>query len=258
MDSSMLQQVIAVVKEAGRLLTDPNAVAEIRAKSVTDYVTNVDVAVQTQLKAKLAALTPDVQFMGEEQDNAGLDPHGSIWILDPVDGTANLMHHYRRSAVSLALTFGGQPVCGVIYDPFADELFSARAGEGALCNGRPIHVSEGVPLADSLISVGTSPYERELADANFALFRRLYERCADLRRSGSAALDLAYVAAGRTEGYLERNLKPWDYAAGILLVKEAGGRVSDFAGHAPALPQNCDILAAPADLYEPLREIAAG
>ena len=108
MDSSVLAQVIAAVKEAGRLLTDPNAVAEIRAKSVTDYVTNVDVAVQTQLKGKLAALTPDVQFMGEEQDNAGLDPHGSIWILDPVDGTTNLIHNFHFSAISLALYEGGQ------------------------------------------------------------------------------------------------------------------------------------------------------
>ena len=251
------RQVEELVRQAKPLITDETLLGDVSTKGRANFVTHCDTAVQDFLQRQLAARWPEIQFLGEEAA-AAPDFSGAVWVLDPVDGTANLMHHYRRSAVSLALTFGGQPVCGVIYDPFADELFSARAGEGALCNGRPIHVSEGVPLADGLISVGTSPYERELADANFALFRRLYERCADLRRSGSAALDLAYVAAGRTEGYLERNLKPWDYAAGILLVKEAGGRVSDFAGRAPALPQNCDILAAPADLYEPLRAIAAG
>ena len=135
MDSSVLQQVIAAVKEAGRLLTDPNAVAEIRAKSVTDYVTNVDVAVQTQLKAKLAALTPDVQFMGEEQDNAGLDPHGAIWILDPVDGTTNLIHNFHFSAISLALYEGGQVVFGVVYHPYSDSCFTATRGGGSFLNG---------------------------------------------------------------------------------------------------------------------------
>ena len=249
------QQVLELVRQAKPLITDEALLADVSAKGRANFVTHCDTAVQEFLQGELAARWPKIQFLGEEAA-AAPDFSGAVWVLDPVDGTANLMHHYRRSAISLALTVGGQPVCGVVYDPFADEVFSARAGEGALCNGRPMHVSEGVPLADSLISVGTSPYERELADANFALFRRLYEECADLRRSGSAALDLAYVAAGRTEGYLERNLKPWDYAAGILLVQEAGGVVSDFAGAAPALPKNCDILAAAAPLYDPLLRIA--
>lgn len=251
------RQVTDLVRRTKPLITDEGLLADVSAKGRANFVTHCDTAVQDFLQRELAARWPQIQFLGEEAA-AAPDFSGPVWVLDPVDGTANLMHHYRHSAVSLALTYGGQTVCGAIYDPFADELFSARAGEGAFVNGNPIRVSEGVPLADSLISVGTSPYDRQLAGVNFDLFRRLYDRCGDLRRSGSAALDLAYVAAGRTEGYLERNLKPWDYAAGILLVREAGGAVSDFAGNPPALPGNCDLIAASAELYAPLCEIAAG
>lgn len=250
-------EAVGLVRRAKPLITDEGLLADVSAKGRANFVTHCDMAVQAFLQRELAARWPQIGFLGEEAA-AAPDFSGPVWVLDPVDGTANLMHHYRHSAVSLALTYGGQTVCGAVYDPFADELFSARSGEGASVNGRPIRVSAGVPLADSLISIGTSPYDRQLAGANFELFRRLYDRCGDLRRSGSAALDLAYVAAGRTEGYLERNLKPWDYAAGILLVREAGGVVSDFAGKAPVLPCNCDILAGSAELYPSLREIAAG
>ena len=243
MDSSVLAQVIAAVKEAGRLLTDPNAVAEIRAKSVTDYVTNVDVAVQTQLKAKLAALTPDVQFMGEEQDNAGLDHHGAIWILDPVDGTTNLIHNFHFSAISLALYEGGQVVFGVVYDPYHDECFTAQLGRGSFLNGQPIRVSDAAALRESLISVGTAPGHRAWADDSFRLMRRLFDACQDVRRMGCASLDLCYVACGRQDGFVERRLQPWDYAAGLLIVAEAGGQATDLDGAALPLAHGSGVAA---------------
>ena len=249
-------QVMQLMRQAKPLITDEALLADVSAKGRANFVTHCDTAVQQFLQRELAARWPKIQFLGEEEA-AAPDFSGAVWILDPVDGTANLMHHYCHSAISLALVVGGQPVFGAVYDPFLDEMFSAAAGGGAWLDGKPMRVSAGVPLADSIIAVGTSPYDRQLAGANFALFRRLYDRCGDLRRSGSAALDLAYVAAGRVEGYLERNLKPWDFAAGALLVREAGGVVSDLAGGALDFSKNSDILAGSAELYEPLRQIAA-
>ena len=250
MDSSVLQQVIAAVKEAGRLLTDPNAVAEIRAKSVTDYVTNVDVAVQTQLKAKLAALTPDVQFMGEEQDNAGLDPNGSIWILDPVDGTTNLIHNFHFSAISLALYEGGQVVFGVVYHPYSDSCFTATRGGGSFLNGQPISVSSATQLRQCLASVGTVPGRRDLGETAFRQLWTLYNACQDVRRMGCASLDLSFVACGRQDLYVEPALKPWDYAAGLLLVEEAGGKVTQPDGSPVTLLEGCGVLASNGHVHQ--------
>ena len=250
MDSSMLQQVIAVVKEAGRLLTDPNAVAEIRAKSVTDYVTNVDVAVQTQLKGKLAALTPDVQFMGEEQDNAGLDPNGAIWILDPVDGTTNLIHNFHFSAISLALYEGGQVIFGVVYHPYSDSCFTATRGGGSFLNGQPISVSSATQLRQCLASVGTVPGRRDLGETAFRQLWTLYNACQDVRRMGCASLDLSFVACGRQDLYVEPALKPWDYAAGLLLVEEAGGKVTQPDGSPMTLLEGCGVLASNGHVHQ--------
>ena len=255
MDSSMLAQVIAVVKEAGRLLTDPNAVAEIRAKSVTDYVTNVDVAVQTQLKGKLAALTPDVQFMGEEQDNAGLDPNGSIWILDPVDGTTNLIHNFHFSAISLALYEGGQVIFVVVYNPYSDSCFTATRGGGSFLNGQPISVSSATQLRQCLASVGTVPGRRDLGETAFRQLWTLYNACQDVRRMGCASLDLSFVACGRQDLYVEPALKPWDYAAGLLLVEEAGGKVTQPDGSPVTLLEGCGVLASNGHVHQQALEV---
>ena len=137
-DSNLLDAVVAAVRETGRLLTDPAAVQEIHAKSATDYVTNVDLRVEEALQARLAELTPEAQFMGEEQDNAGLDLTKPCWILDPVDGTTNLIHRFSFSAISLALAEEGRVVFGVVYNPYHDECFTAQLGRGQLPE-RPPH-----------------------------------------------------------------------------------------------------------------------
>ena len=196
----LFDDVLTAVLDAGRLAADPAAVQNIRAKGAADFVTNVDVLVQETLKAKLAALTPEAQFMGEEQDNSGLDLSKPCWILDPVDGTTNLIHRYGMSAVSLALAEEGQVVFGVVYNPFHKECFTARLGQGSFLNGQPIHVSEADALVDSLISVGTTPGKRTMSDASFRTMRNLFDRCQDVRRTGSAlsGLELCGPAAGRT------------------------------------------------------------
>ena len=249
------EQVIQAVREAGACLTDPAAVHSIRTKGETDYVTNVDLAVQELLRERLAALAPDVQFMGEEQDNTGLDWSRPCWILDPVDGTTNLIHNFRHSAISLALAEAGQTVFGVVYNPYTEECFTARRGQGAFCNGSPIRVSSADRLEDSLLSVGTVPGRRELADTAFRQMRALYDRCQDVRRTGCASLDLCWVACGRLDGYVELSLQPWDYAAGMLIVAEAGGRVTAPDGSPLSLCQGGSLLASNGRLHSALQTI---
>lgn len=154
-------------------------------------------------------------------------------MLDPIDGTANLIHDFQESAVSLGLWDGSALTFGAVYAPFTGELFHAVRGGGAYLNGSPIHVSSRPDLLHSLMLVGSSPYHKEWAAEVFTLMRRIFERSEDIRRGGSAALEICKVACGRAEGYVERQLKPWDYAGGMAILLEAGGAASDFAGREP-------------------------
>lgn len=224
-----IQRIISLVKETKGIITNRDMASHVKEKGVADYVTQVDLAVQDFLKKALHSLTPDIQFLGEETGLQRMESD-SYWILDPVDGTTNLMHDYQHSVVSLALCRQKEIVMGIVYDPFHDELFSAVKGEGSLLNGIPIHVSSAQKLSETIIGVGTA--KRELAKENFSRFLQVYENSQDIRRLGSAALELAYTACGRQGGYFEVYLNPWDYAAGMLLIQEAGGTVTDWAGNA--------------------------
>lgn len=246
-------QAVEAVKEAGALLTDPEAIRSISAKGQADFVTNVDLAVQEQLRRKLGQLAPQVQFMGEEGDRENIDPARPFWILDPVDGTTNLIHRFDHSAVSLALAQGDQVRFGVVFQPYRRECFTAWAGAGAFCNGRPIKVSEASALSDGLIAVGTVPGYRKLADLAFAQMRTLYDCCQDVRRTGCASLDLCDVACGRMDGYVELMLQPWDYAAGQLVVQEAGGMVTTPEGGPLTLLRGCGVLASNGRLHAAIR-----
>lgn len=242
--SNLMEQAIPIVREAGVLLSDRGLAARIQEKGKTDFVTAVDTAVQVQIREQLEKLDSSSRFMGEEQDNSSISLTGLTWILDPVDGTTNLIHDFRHSAISLALAEGDCVLLGIIFDPFANELFTAQMGGGAFCNGRAIHVSDTANLSDSLCSAGTNPGCRAQADAAFRRMRAIYDRCHDIRRIGAASIELCYVACGRIDGYLEHGLKPWDYAAGKRIVEEAGGRITDFHRGAPSLcTKSCDILA---------------
>lgn len=254
-DPPLAEGAVQAVLEAGKLLADPAAVRSIRSKSETDYVTNVDLAVQEFLREHLAALAPDVQFMAEEQDNSALDLTRPCWILDPVDGTTNLIHQFQHSAISLALAEGGQIVFGVVYNPYTEECFAACRGGGALRNGVPIHVSDVSRLEDSLLSTGTVPGRRELADAAFRQMRALYDRCQDVRRTGCASLDLCWVACGRLDGYVELSLQPWDYAAGMRIAAEAGGKVTAPDGSPLSLREGGPLLASNGRLHSALQAI---
>ena len=254
-NDALIEQAVKAVRKAGALLTDQSAVRNIWAKSETDFVTNVDVTVQETLKAQLASLAPEIQFMGEEQDNSRLDWNRPCWLLDPVDGTTNLIHSFQHSAISLALAEGGQIVFGVVYNPYSGECFTARRGCGAWRNGRFIHVSSVSRLEDSLLCAGTVPGRRELADKAFCQMRNLYNVCQDIRRTGCASLDLCWVACGRLDGYVELFLQPWDYAAGLLIVNEAGGRITAPDGSPLSLCQGGPLLASNGKLHAALQSL---
>ena len=168
-----IQRIISLVKETKGIITNREMAALVKEKGVADYVTQVDVAVQDFLKKALHTLAPDIQFLGEETGLQRMDTD-SYWILDPVDGTTNLMHDYQHSVVSLALCSQKEIVMGIVYDPFHDELFSAVKEEGSFLNGKPIHVSSATKLSETIIGIGTA--KRELAKENFARFLKVYEK----------------------------------------------------------------------------------
>lgn len=220
-----------IIMEAGTLLKNREAAAHIAIKGAADYVTEVDRNVQSFMQKALQESWPEIQFLGEEKNNEDIDLLGQMWVLDPVDGTTNLIHDYRRSSISLALMEGGESVLGIVYQPYTEELFFAEKGKGAFLNGRQIHVSRAETMEECLFAFGTSPYEKEKFGAES--FRKVYKVfmvAQDVRRSGSAAIDLAETAAGRIDGFFERKLSIWDYAAGRLLVSEAGGKATDYEG----------------------------
>ncbi len=224
-----IQEIIALVRQTKAFVENRERAAHIKVKGPADYVTQVDTDIQNFLSEELQKRFPEIRFLGEEEGLHKIDGD-TYWILDPIDGTTNLIHDYRHSVVSLGLYEKGEITLGVIYDPFREDVYSAEKGKGSFLNGEPIHVSGAESLGETIISIGTSPYDRELTEKNFQRFQRVFEKSQDIRRTGSAALDLAYVACGRTGGFFEALLSPWDFAAGMLLVTEAGGQVTDFAG----------------------------
>ena len=239
-----VKEIEGILHQAGELFQDRAAAEHTRTKGVADYVTEVDYTVQQFIRTQLEKKYPQIQFLSEEKTNDEIDRSGMVWVLDPVDGTTNLIHDYHASVISLALMHNGIVIMGMIYDPYMDEMFYARKGQGSYCNGRRISVSQAASMEESMIAIGTSPYYKEMAETNFGIFQAVFQDCQDIRRSGSAARDLAYVACGRLDGYFERNLKIWDYAAGMLLVREAGGVVRDYAGQDADTNMVGDILAA--------------
>ena len=247
-----IQRIISLVKETKGIITNRDMASHVKEKGVADYVTQVDVAVQEFLKNALHTLAPEIQFLGEETGLQRMDSD-SYWILDPVDGTTNLMHDYQHSVVSLALCRQKEIIMGIVYDPFHDELFYAAKGEGCFLNGRPIHVSSAQKLSETIIGVGTA--KRELAKENFSRFLQVYENSQDIRRLGSAALELAYTACGRQGGYFEVYLNPWDYAAGMLLVQEAGGKVTDWNGKALNPAQGSQVAGTNGRVHEELLKL---
>jgi myo-inositol-1(or 4)-monophosphatase len=241
----MLDFAIQTARDAGRVLAEKfgRASLAVTRKGEIDLVTEADLAAEQLIVERIRSHYPRHAILAEESGESEAQGGGFKWIVDPLDGTTNYAHGYPCFCVSIALEHDGEIVVGVVYDPTRDELFAAERGEGATLNGRRIRVSDADDLNRALVCTGF-PYDvRDRGD--FARhFRNFIMHSQGVRRDGSAALDLAYVAAGRFEGFWEEGLNPWDVAAGKLLVEEAGGRVSRYDGspfsvyRAPVLASN--------------------
>ena len=207
-----------------------------------DLVTQYDKQVQERLRTGLLEIMPDAHFVGEEGSTQAFAPVGKFFIVDPIDGTTNFIKDYHLSSISVALVIDNAAELGVVYNPYTDEMFYAQRGQGAFCNGKRLHVSNE-PLENGIVVFGTAPYHEELKEKTFQLAYDYFKNALDIRRSGSAALDLCTIAAGRAELFFELILSPWDYAAGALIVTEAGGLVSDYNGHPLVYDRSCSVLA---------------
>ena len=227
-----IELIKQIVLQAGELFSDEEAASEIKVKGAADFVTAVDYASEKFVTEQLKKYYPDAAVLSEESASSDFVPREYTFVLDPVDGTTNLIHRYRQSAVSLGLLHDGEPILGVVYNPFNREMFWAEKGSGAYFNGRKMQVSPETDFKKSVITIGTMPYYKEYADKNFELFKRIYLDAVDIRRTGSAALDLCYTADGRTEAFFERGLKAWDFAAGAVILTEAGGTLTGWEGEA--------------------------
>lgn len=226
----MLDRLIAVVRRAGDMIRDAHDIEKDthEKNGAADLVTKYDVAVQAFLQKELLALVPEAGFLGEEGEHETLDKPW-VFVVDPIDGTTNFVRHMHHSNIAVALVHEGCVAYGVVYNPFTEEMFAARRGGGAFLNGRPIHVSDR-DMSHAITLCGSTIYDRRFTDRSFSLMRRLYDLGLDFRRFGSAELDVCYVACGRAEVFFECRLSPWDYAAGSLILTEAGGKITRLDG----------------------------
>lgn len=257
----MLHYVETTARTAGEMLREANAQPrQINYKGATNLVTQTDIDIEAAIVAALRDAYPEIGLLAEEGGSTG--PDGDLyWVIDPLDGTNNFAHEYPNFTVSIALRDVDGPLLGVVLDPLRSEVFSAARGEGALLNSTPIHASETDHLKQGLLATGF-PYERgeDIADINIVAAGRFLRAAQGLRRSGTAALDLAYVACGRLDGYWEMRINPWDVGAGILLVTEAGGQVTDYQGR-PGSRMALDghhLIASNGRIHDEMVEVMAG
>jgi myo-inositol-1(or 4)-monophosphatase len=226
---------------------------DISLKRASDFVTSVDKESERLIIDTIKENFPDHLFLAEESlKECGKEAYR--WIIDPLDGTTNYIHGYPVFSTSIALEYKGEIILGVTLDPLKGELFHSEKGRGAFLNGKQVEVSD-VDLKESLITTGFPFRKKEMTDSYLKLFKNIFFKVSDLRRAGSAALDLAYLACGRCDGFFELGLSPWDIAAGSLLIKEAGGTVTDFGGGTKYLITGNIVAGNPAVHKEILKEV---
>lgn len=243
-EQNLLEQMIECVKECGEIILNADRTACMVDAKVgeANFVTTYDKRVQEVLQEKLLKILPEATFVGEEEDIHASIEKGYAFIVDPIDGTTNFIKDYHTSAISVGLTKDGEQYMGVVYQPYLNEMFTAIKGQGAYLNGKQIHVSKE-PLSNGIVLFGTAPYYHELNRSSFELAYEYFQKALDVRRSGSAAIDLCTIAAGRAELFFELRLSPWDYAAGALIVKEAGGKITTVEGNEITLETPCSVKA---------------
>ena len=227
----MLNTAISAARKAGNIIArsiDRIDSLTITSKAQNDFVTEVDQKAEIAIIETISRAYPSHSFLGEETGRSGDSEF--LWIIDPLDGTSNFLHGFPQFAVSIALEYKGEITQGVVYDPINQELFTASKGEGAQLNNRRLRVTARRSLQGALLGTGFPFKQQQYLDTYLETFKALFPDTAGIRRPGSASLDLAYLAAGRLDGFWEIGLNSWDIAAGVLLVKEAGGMIGDFSG----------------------------
>jgi len=244
----MVEKLIEIVRETDAIFFDINKKNDISKKGEADFVTRADIEISSFLHRRLKEEYPSIEFFSEEEKGK-IDAHGEYFILDPIDGTTNFIHNLSLCAVSLAYCRDGKLLCGVSYLPITRELFYAEKGKGAYLNGERISCAKREKLSDCLCAYEFNAYFKDSSDEALRFAEKIYLSCSDIRTLGSAAASLAYLACGRIDAFLGRYLKPWDYAAGAVIVSEAGGRISDFCEGLPITQLNTHILAATQEIY---------
>jgi myo-inositol-1(or 4)-monophosphatase len=242
-----------IAKEAGKIILEHRYQdKDIKLKSISNLITKVDKISENKIIELIGKYFPNHSILTEE---TGYIKKESLyqWIVDPLDGTTNYAHNFPFFCISIALQKEDEIILGIIYDPIQDEIFSAMKGNGAFLNGKRIRVSNVNCLKDSLLAFGL-PYELTLDDNNFIPFINLSRRSHGVRRTGSAALDLAYIACGRLDGFWSHKLSPWDILAGVIIIEEAGGKVTDFENHKISFKET-NIVASNGFIHEELLNI---
>lgn len=240
----MEQRIGAIAREAGQLVLRAKNIADSVAQkgSPRDLVTEYDTKVQELLRRRLAEEFPSYGFFGEEEQQHDILGKEGFFIVDPIDGTTNFVRGLHHSCISVGLYVKGQMESAAVYNPYYDELFTAGRGRGAYRNGKPLRMQE-VGLTESLVLFGSAIYYRDTIPATVRMVEELFPITLDFRRGGSAALDLCYVACGGGDVFFETCLQPWDYAAGSLIVTEAGGIVTALDGSELRLTTPCSVAA---------------
>ncbi len=250
-----------LMREAGKIILsahDPDSDRSLHVKPGTqNFATDYDIAVQNFLIENIKNSFPEALFIAEEKDNDSDVLRGEMcFIIDPIDGTNCFMHNCHMSCISIGIVSHGDVVFGAIYNPYTGDLVHAFKGEGAYVNGRPTHVSER-PMERAMAVFGPSPYYKDtLSKASFDMARELFCRCVDIHRTGSAAIDLASIASGSCDCFFELILQPWDYAAGKLIIEEAGGIITAMDGSPVTLDKPSSIIAGTPVTYPVLLELA--
>ncbi|MGH8028459.1 MAG: inositol monophosphatase family protein [Arenimonas sp.] len=244
MHNPVVNVMVKAARQAGTVMLRHMGKLEslsIVEKGRQDYASEVDAAAEKEIIRELRKAYPDAAILAEESGAMGKGKH--TFVIDPLDGTSNYLRGLPHFCVSIALVENGEPIAGVVFDPLRNELFTASKGGGAVLNDKKIRVADRKDLNGALLVTGFPPRERARLAPQLETIRQLLDTAEDIRRTGSAALDLAYVACGRCDAYFEAGIKPWDIAAGMLLVRESGGRVSDFRGRGEKILEAGQIVA---------------
>jgi myo-inositol-1(or 4)-monophosphatase len=254
--NDVLAFAITTAHAAGALIRQRfGSVMDVQYKGAVDPVTATDKEAEAIIIQRLQAAFPNHLILGEESGGSHWHTTNPLWLIDPLDGTNNFAHNFPHICISLGLMDQGQMRVGVIYDPLLDETFAASFGGGARLNGKSIHVSKTAKLDQAFLAAGF-PYTRRTAVFNNTrMLDHFLRRSQGVRRAGSAALDMAYVACGRFDGFWEPSLHPWDLAAGILIVEEAGGRASDFAGDMTRLISGEEVVVSNGLIHQEMLDV---